>query len=345
MATIDFNIHSKPEIFVTQEEAICIGSSFHFSELNLFFNTLDSIHSLVFRNQMGQVLPTTNYTPDSSQDIIIQCETVHGCKDTSNMLLTVNDLPVINPGPPQAVCERTATLNAQIGANETCQWIGENSAFISEPNNPNASVTISDYNTYYFTLEVTNQNGCKNQATTSIDFDFKSDLFSADFYIDKNPIFVGEDVRLINISKDDDNTKWWDFGNGFTSTTHSNTISYNSEGLYDVTLVIENFNGCTDSITKQILALPFLTVNIPNSFTPNDDQVNDLFEVLGNGILNYDIKVFNRWGEELYTSKNKGWDGTYKNTHVQDGSYTYQIIVEDFKKKNHHFYGQVFLIR
>ena len=62
------------------------------------------------------------------------------------------------------------------------------------------------------------------------------------------------------------------------------------EGLYDVTLAIENFNGCTDSITKQILVLPFLTVNIPNSFTPNDDQVNDLFEVLGNGILNYDIK-------------------------------------------------------
>ena len=322
VATIDFIVHSKPEIYVTQEDQLCLGEQYHFSDLTLFFNTLDSIHSLVFQDEMCQFLSTTNYTPFSSQDIIIQCETEHGCRDTANMFLRVNQLPTVDPGSPQAVCERTATLNAQLGANETCQWIGKSSAFVSEINNPHTIVTITNYNAYNFTLEVTDQNGCKNQATTSVDFDFKSDLFSADFHIDKNPIFVGEDVRLINLSNDDDISYWWDFGNGNTSNTHSNTISYNSEGLYDVTLIIENDNGCRDSIRKQILTFPFLTVNIPNSFTPNNDQINDVFEVRGNEILNYNMQIFNQWVKELYTGKNKGWDGRYKNAYVQDGSYT-----------------------
>ena len=134
-------------------------------------------------------------------------------------------------------------------------------------------------------------------------------------------------------------------GNGHTSTTHSQTFSYNSTGLYNVTLVIENQNGCQDSITKEILVHPFLHVFIPSSFTPNSDNINDIFEVQGNGILNYEIYIFNQWGERVYSNKNTGWDGTYNQKFIEEGVYAFRVIVEDFKKKLHHFYGEVSLLR
>lgn len=345
IATIDFIIHSKPEIDVSQEEQLCLGDQYHFSELNLFYNTFDSIQSLEIYNLDGMALPNTNYMPSNSETIIFYCETEYGCRDTSSMQLIVNDLPQIDPGPPQAICSSTGVLNAIIPNNVSSRWIGQSSQYVSDINNPQTSVTINEYGTYHFTIEVSDQNGCKNQATTSIDFDYKSDLFNADFYIDKNPIFVGEDVRLINTTSDHDIQYFWDLGNGHTSTTHSQTFSYNSTGLYNVTLVIENQNGCQDSITKEILVHPFLHVFIPSSFTPNSDSINDIFEVQGNGILNYEIYIFNQWGERVYSNKNTGWDGTYNQKFIEEGVYAFRFIVEDFKKKLHHFYGEVSLLR
>jgi gliding motility-associated-like protein len=68
---------------------------------------------------------------------------------------------------------------------------------------------------------------------------------------------------------------------------------------------------------------------IPNSFTPNGDQVNNLWKIEGVCIAEMDCRIYNRWGEEvgLLKSTNDTWDGKYNGLLVPDGIYTYTIIV------------------
>ena len=66
---------------------------------------------------------------------------------------------------------------------------------------------------------------------------------------------------------------------------------------------------------------------IPNSFSPNNDGNNDVFYFRGRHILDFSMKIYNRWGELLFetTNPNTGWDGMYNGKIVQDGIYTWKI--------------------
>lgn len=63
------------------------------------------------------------------------------------------------------------------------------------------------------------------------------------------------------------------------------------------------------------------------------------------GLINFEILIYNKWGQELYQNKNIGWDGTFKNKDCQDGIYSYKIIAEDFQQKSHFYFGEVSLLR
>lgn len=100
------------------------------------------------------------------------------------------------------------------------------------------------------------------------------------------------------------------------------------EGTYSVTL-IDSF-GCRKDSTYFLQADPveYAVVIPPNVFTPNGDGRNDRFVVNGTFVTNYRIRIFNRWGQEVFTSDNleKSWDGKAKNgSQVADGVYMYTI--------------------
>ncbi len=100
------------------------------------------------------------------------------------------------------------------------------------------------------------------------------------------------------------------------------------------------------------------TVFIPNSFTPyNQDGLNDFFGPKGLYIKSYDMKIFNRWGEMIYSEQiplasraigtgspkgeEAGWDGTFRGQPVQQGIYIYMITVTDYNGKQSYFKGTV----
>jgi gliding motility-associated-like protein len=75
---------------------------------------------------------------------------------------------------------------------------------------------------------------------------------------------------------------------------------------------------------------------IPNTFTPDNDQYNQYFKpVFTSGFdpFDYNLKIFNRWGEIIWESNDPevGWDGTYNGKLVQDGTYSWKI---EFKTNN-----------
>lgn len=82
---------------------------------------------------------------------------------------------------------------------------------------------------------------------------------------------------------------------------------------------------------------------IPNSFTPNSDGINDVFEIKGRGIVSFEAKIFDSWGILVYafTDVDNGWDG--KN--MTQGIYYLQVIAEDTKEKIHNYNGIIHLIK
>src|SRR5690606_10378077 len=94
---------------------------------------------------------------------------------------------------------------------------------------------------------------------------------------------------------------------------------------------IVKFSCRTDTLTAiyQIVDCPDCSnLFIPNSFSPNNDGVNDRFSISSNCDLeSYNLTIYNRWGELIYQNSHvdNTWDGTYKNVICPEGIYLYNI--------------------
>jgi gliding motility-associated-like protein len=112
-------------------------------------------------------------------------------------------------------------------------------------------------------------------------------------------------------------------------------------------LTITYNDHCTASATMNILVEGGKPVYIPNSFSPNGDGNNDIFQVYGAGIKTIDLKIFNRWGELVYQSNNQfsGWDGTYKGVLQNPSVFVYQVAITYLNDKQDKQVGSITLIR
>jgi gliding motility-associated-like protein len=102
-------------------------------------------------------------------------------------------------------------------------------------------------------------------------------------------------------------------------------------GDYEVQLVVSNAYGCSDTLTGIITVFENYTLFIPNSFSPDGNEFNNLFLVYGYGIetSNFQLEIYNRWGELIFVSNNPeiGWDGSLgiKGEMAPIGTYTYYL--------------------
>ena len=106
------------------------------------------------------------------------------------------------------------------------------------------------------------------------------------------------------------------------------TINSLPSGTYAVT--VNDALGCsaTDSIGVQnfIVDCDYF-VYLPNGFTPNGDQNNDILYVRGKGITSFTLNIYNRWGNKVFVTDelNTGWDGTFKGEPQNTAVFVYTI--------------------
>lgn len=115
-------------------------------------------------------------------------------------------------------------------------------------------------------------------------------------------------------------TSWiWDFGDGDSDTlnltpthSYSATATQNDFYKFNVCLYVEMQSGCWDTICKTVELIPEYEFYIPNTFTPNSDELNDMFYGKCRGVKQYDIWIFDRWGNQIWdchkVDKNTSWD-------------------------------------
>jgi gliding motility-associated-like protein len=122
----------------------------------------------------------------------------------------------------------------------------------------------------------------------------------------------------------------WNFGNAGNS-TQTNPVFQFPENAEFYTIQLIALNGvCSDTTYRSLQIRDVLIYYIPNCFTPDGNQFNQVFQpVFHNGIDPYDfnMQIYNRWGEVIFESRDPsaGWDGTYHGSLVQDGMYSWRI--------------------
>ena len=143
----------------------------------------------------------------------------------------------------------------------------------------------------------------------------------------------------------------WDFGDGYIddSQTQNTTHYYENPGQYTICLLIEDENGCSSETCQIININTNHRIYIPNTFTVNNDGINDIFMPIVQGIeeKSYNFAIYNRWGKQLFFTNNsqKGWDGTYKGKIVTQGIYSYTINYTTSSGDKQEHIGKVKLLK
>lgn len=101
------------------------------------------------------------------------------------------------------------------------------------------------------------------------------------------------------------------------------------------------------SVSNEICIPAISHLFIPNAFSPNNDGLNDVFKPFGMHILDYNLQVFNRWGEKMFESNDisSGWDGKFKGAECIMETYFYQVSAMGTNSRHFNKMGSVLLMR
>ncbi|MEM9917001.1 MAG: PKD domain-containing protein [Bacteroidota bacterium] len=143
----------------------------------------------------------------------------------------------------------------------------------------------------------------------------------------------------------------WDFGGLGSSGLISPSFTFPDTGRHVVTLTGTHFYGCVDTFSQVIDVVPLIRYFLPNAFTPNGDDKNEFFGPKGffRGIRNYQMVIYNRWGELIFetTNPDERWNGRKFNTgrSAPSGAYAYHISFVGPRGTPQEFQGTAILVR
>jgi gliding motility-associated-like protein len=277
-----------------------------------------------------------------------------GCYNNISKFVYVAPMPqiVLNLSPEEDCPPLSYMFSAETIDGGSCVWdFGNGSSFTScAP----VSQTYLQPGCYSPTFSATNEYGCTSD-TTIVDLICVYTVPDAQFTYHPNPLTIFQtEASFINFSTNATSYTWEFFVNGNLISTNDSNPSYSfPEGLatyYPVTLFATSEDGCVDSITHVVVIEPDIIIYVPNTFTPDGDKFNEKWFIYIDGIDIYDFEliVFNRWGEIVWESRNpnKGWDGNYNGKPVPDGAYIWQISAKQmFIDKRHVWRGHLNVLR
>ena len=338
---VTVTIHPLPTPVVTPAAAsICTGTG----------TSLTASGASTYSWSPAAGLSSTNGATVSANPAITTTYTVTGtdtntCVNTTTVTVTVQPLPILSVAS-DSICEGENTMIDAIASGGTAPY-----AYLWNPGAmTGATVNVSPSVTTTYTVVMSDANNCFSSPQLATVTVFPNpvanfEMIPPDYAPVSNPLILFTDQST-------GADHWlWNFGDilNSLSTLKDPSFTFADEGMYHVTLVITNNEGCTDSVSHTIIIESDFNIYIPSAFTPDNDGLNDFFAPQGTEFNSFEMEIYNRWGERVYhtTDIDKPWDGRVKgeNEISKQDVYVYKIWVKDFKGDIHYYVGNVTLIR
>ncbi|MES2139731.1 MAG: gliding motility-associated C-terminal domain-containing protein [Bacteroidota bacterium] len=296
--TVIIDINPLPNVNAGNDVVICQGASVTLNVTggNSFaWSPASSLSSAVISSPVA--------SPPSTTDYIVTATSDGGCTDKDTVKVTVNSssLAVVNTSS-DVICFGGNTGSASVlasGGTGVYNYYWFPGAYtVSDVNNLSAgtyTVTVTDPNT-----------SCVK--TSIITIGQPADLIAA-----FNPsVTVAEAPATIYFTNNSIGATAysWSFGDADVSTLTDPSHVYTNSGTYAVQLIAST-SLCHDTAQVTVFIEDQAQYTLPNVFTPNGDLKNDIFTINGSGMENFNGKIFNRWGTELYewNDPKGGWNG------------------------------------
>ncbi len=242
------------------------------------------------------------------------------CADRDSISITYNAYPHVNVGNDSILCQgQSLVLNGSTASSYT--W-----------SNGATTPSITVYNTGTYSLIAANGR-CTDRDSVSIIFNDYPDI---NFGNDTSLCF-GQSLALMASAS----SYTWSNGSGNASITVSDPGTY---------WLMASNAPCTahDSINIVFDSSCEIEIEMPNVFTPNHDGANDIFKPSKfNNILNSEMLIYNRWGEQLFQTKDvlKGWNGSYHNILCPAGTYYWILKYDTILKESKTLSGFLTLLQ
>ncbi len=292
--------------------------------------------------------PTHIYTTDSTYIASITVTTSKGCIDSIKKNVNVYPAPdasFLTTSPKGCI-----PFNTSFSPLVTKDSIGTYIWNFGDGSTSTGMHPIHQYKnsgSYSVSLKVISSQGCKDSSTANGMITIYP-LPKADFTL--SPEETTLDFPTIVFKDKSTGARQWEWNFGDISPidfTRNPTHNYNDTGFFKIILMAINEFSCTDTASDYVYIKPTFTFYVPNAITANNDGTNEIFYGYGTGILQYELLIFNRWGEKIFETHNlyEGWDATFQNRLVQEDIYVYYITLRDVFKKTHRYVGSVSVIR
>jgi len=300
--TIKIDYYPNVDLFIGEDSSICLGDSLvlksTFLLSNYLWSTGESTPEITVKNAGIYWLETTTVCGNVRDSIVITVLPLSGRLDL---------------GKDTSIC-----LGAEINLGDSLSdfdhfsWsTGENTQFI----------TVKDSGLYIV------------EATTVCDT-LKDSIrvllnpeLNVSFGMDKRVAKTFEDIQLIRNERNGVAVEW-SFGDGGKAMGDTAVYQYQVAGNYIIQLIVTSAEGCQFISEQQIVIQPS-DYSIPNVFSPNNDGINDEFKPLGKDIKSYRLRIYDRWGKEVFSKRETAWDGRSKDgRRMKEGVYFYVITLK-----------------
>lgn len=333
-------VQAIPDIHIEGDTMICIGEKLHLTATNLNEGTLGI--------KWAYQRPTQNTTvgetplPAVLEDAVTQDTVVYVIAETTNHCISSKSKQIVVVIPKvvadkKEICVGDEVILTGSGAVDYSWASTPTDASLQEGEKGLNPVKVSPRETTEYTMTGYGQNNC--EATTNITITVVPDPivnfgFSPSFVDVEEPSVKFVDSSMYSAKSE------WTFSDGGSaeggSVIHQfSTLNVNTVSVH---LVTSNRLGCSQE-GDTTLPVKLFSVWVPNAFSPDGDGINDrFFFITANDLDDVILEVYDRWGTKVWSYTNPhyqyesnddinkyGWDGTYKDKFVQNGTYVWRF--------------------
>ena len=274
--------------------------------------------------------PVQTFTTPGYHTVSLVVENTVGCIDTLLSGININ-APITASALGDTICpDGTATLQAFGGSYYV--WLGDSVTQTMGNNTANAAPTTSSI----YTVIADPLNGCPSDTATAevfIDTTLSISTYGDTTLAEGGVAMIGASGGLSYSWQPSGETSYNINAQPLVSTTY--------------TVVATDVLGCTASANVRVeVAAPFIL--LPNAFSPDGDNINDVFQPFYSGIASLDfLRIYNRWGEVVFETNNlnQAWNGTYKGEPQPLSTYIVQTQGSSYSGQTVTANGNVTLVR